>query len=300
MTIPFHCPRCNAFTEVDDQYAGQTGPCATCGKRITVPTLSAAKANETRQQKRPLPIPLLITLAVGAALTLVLFLFGGLLAAFFVPTLIPNASGPADVCSNNMRQIAAAMLAYQEDQGTLPPAVVVDDTGKPLHSWRVLLLPYLGKDSLYKEFRLDEPWNSEHNRKLVVRMPAVFSCPSSSGLEFGETSYMVIEGEGMLFDHDKRSSTDKILDRPQNTILLVEVLDAQVTWTSPQDIVAERISWNINRDTKGIGSLHKTGTNVATADGKIYRYTRLLPAEQLRALATSDGGEPVDPSGWAE
>ena len=131
-------------------------------------------------------------------------------------------------------------------------------------------------------------------------MPAVYSCPSSSGGEFGETSYMVLTGKGMLFDDDNKTATTEIRDGAENTIMLVEINDAQVSWSSPQDIDTATISWNIDRDAKGIGSPHKSGTQMATADGKVYRYSRLLPAEQLRAMATENGGEPVKPTDWAE
>src|SRR5439155_535672 len=60
--------------------------------------------------------------------------------------------------SNQITQISQAIRAYHEVFGHLPPAVVKDNQGQPLYSWRVLLLPFLEQDALYKEFHLDEPW----------------------------------------------------------------------------------------------------------------------------------------------
>ncbi len=299
MTIPFHCPQCNAFTQVEDRYAGQTGPCATCGKTITIPE-AVPRAKGSGNKASGQVVPWAIALAGAGVLVLMVFLFGGLLVAFLVPSVIPASQGPPDTCQANLVKIAAAMLAYQEDHGTLPPAQVLDDDGAARHSWRVLLLPYLGYSDLYEEYRFEEPWDSDSNLTLIARMPPVYACPSGSGADLGETNYLVISGKGLAFHADHTSITSSFSDGAENTILVVESRDAQVSWTSPKDIDAAEISWNVDRDPNGIGSPHRGGAGIAMADGKVYRYTRLTPAEQLHALATTDGHESVKPSDSAE
>jgi hypothetical protein len=37
-------------------------------------------------------------------------------------------------------------------------------------SWRVKLLPYLEQDHLYRQFKLNEPWDSPHNQALLKEM----------------------------------------------------------------------------------------------------------------------------------
>jgi RNA polymerase sigma factor (sigma-70 family) len=74
---------------------------------------------------------------------------------------------------NNLRQIMLAIHNYHDANNRLP-ADVRDKDGKPLLSWRVLILPYLEQDNLYQQFHLDEPWDSEHNLKLLRQMPAVY------------------------------------------------------------------------------------------------------------------------------
>ena len=76
---------------------------------------------------------------------------------------------------NNLHQIAIALLNYQDVHGRLPPAVVKSKDGKPLLSWRVLILPYLGEGNLYKEFKPDEAWDGPHNKPLLSSMPKVFA-----------------------------------------------------------------------------------------------------------------------------
>jgi len=101
-------------------------------------------------------------------------------------------------CSNNLRRIALALLLYEREHGTLPPACKVDAQGKPLHSWRVLLLPHVGEAELFAHIRLDEPWNSEHNRQFHDAAVDVYQCPSANLMQ-GDTAYSVIVGERTAF-----------------------------------------------------------------------------------------------------
>jgi len=84
---------------------------------------------------------------------------------------------PLMSCRNNLHQLALAMHNYASTDDRLPPAMVRDKNGKPLCSWRVLLLPYLEEEALYKQFKLDEPWDSPNNIKLLNRMPKILSEP---------------------------------------------------------------------------------------------------------------------------
>ncbi|MDO4628254.1 MAG: DUF1559 domain-containing protein [Planctomycetia bacterium] len=106
-------------------------------------------------------------------------------------------------CKNHLQKLGIAMQKYRlEHDGLLPPAFSVDTEGKPLHSWRVLILPYLGGekcDELYAKIRLDEPWDSEWNRQFHAEMPEVFRCPQGDPTSC-DTNYAVIVGENQLFD----------------------------------------------------------------------------------------------------
>ena len=89
-----------------------------------------------------------------------------------------RGSAARSQCINNLKQIGLAMHNYHDQHKSFPPAYTVDKAGKPLLSWRVLILPYLEQNALYKEFHLDEPWDSPHNRTLIDRMPPTYRCPS--------------------------------------------------------------------------------------------------------------------------
>src|SRR5262249_30640220 len=101
----------------------------------------------------------------------------------------------------NLKTIARAMHDYtDEHDNRLPPRVVYNRDGKPLYSWRVLLLPYLGPEAkeLYGHFHLDEPWDSPHNCKLLSHMPGVYASPADPSDT--NTHYLTFDGELCAFN----------------------------------------------------------------------------------------------------
>jgi hypothetical protein len=98
----------------------------------------------------------------------------------------------------NLKAIALAMHNYQDIYGYFPPAAIYSKEGKPLLSWRVLLLPYLEQDNLYKQFHLNEPWDSEHNLALAETVVKVYTIPGQK--EPGKTYYQVFTGPSTMFE----------------------------------------------------------------------------------------------------
>ncbi len=136
---------------------------------------------------------------------------------------------------NNMKQIGLAMHNYHDVNGRLPAAAIVDKKGKKLLSWRVTILPYIEQDNLYKQFHLDEPWDSEHNKKLIPMMPKTYADPRQLAGP-GETYYKVFVGKDAGFDwvQGRRLPAD-FPDGTSNTIMTVAAGDP-VIWTKPEDI----------------------------------------------------------------
>ncbi len=135
-------------------------------------------------------------------------------------------------CDGHLSQINGALWNYKYDhQGKLPPLYVTDVNGKPNHSWRVLILPYLGYESLYKSYNFNEPWDGPNNQKLVDHMPAIFGCPNSDAKGF--TPYLAVStpGNKELFDQSSPTS-----------IIVVELNTKMVNWMSPTDISAEEFA----------------------------------------------------------
>jgi hypothetical protein len=194
-------------------------------------------------------------------------------------------------CLNNLKQLGLSLHNYHDVFGCLPTVARLDAKGKPLLSWRVELLPYLDEEALYKEFHLDEPWDSEHNKKLIGRMPACYRCPSAKLADGGKTTYLAPVGKNTMFPSDgKRVHFADVADGLSNTLMLVDAEPARaVNWTKPDDLL-----YDPAKPRAGLGGQHTAGTAVLFGDGS----TRLLPAtvdnKTLQALFTRNGGEVVD------
>src|SRR5207302_9126297 len=133
----------------------------------------------------------------------------------------------------NLKQIGVAMHRRMDVHKVLPgPAIYRDKLAPPLLSWRVALLPYLEQQDLYKQFRLDEPWDSEHNKKLLGKMPDVYRSPGAKAPT--TTHYQVFVGQGTIFEGPGGIGFAQILDGTSNTLMVVEAA-AAVPWTKPED-----------------------------------------------------------------
>jgi hypothetical protein len=182
--------------------------------------------------------------------------------------------------ANNLRQIALALHAYAQDhEGRLPPPAIYGKDGKALLSWRVAILPYLEMNDLYKEFKLDEPWDSAHNIKLLERMPQVFTVTKHKA----ETHYQVLVGTGAAFEGAKGISLSDFPDGSSNTILVVEASPA-VPWTKPADVTF---------DPKGplprLGGPFPDGYHIALVDTTIH-FLRSADPEVLRGMILRNDG----------
>ena len=102
---------------------------------------------------------------------------------------------------NNLKQIGLAFHNYHCANNAFPRAAITDKRGKPLLSWRVAILPYIGQQALYNKFNLDEPWDSPHNRELLKEMPSTYVCPSRSNAEPFITTYQVFSGKSAMFEN---------------------------------------------------------------------------------------------------
>jgi RNA polymerase sigma factor (sigma-70 family) len=188
--------------------------------------------------------------------------------------------------ANNLKQIAIAIHNYADVHGTLPPAAVCDKAGKPILSWRVLVLPYLEQQMLYKEFKLDEPWDSDHNKKLIARMPVTYQLPAAMPAKATETHYRVFVGNGAAFEYIKGAKFADFTDGTSNTILVATAKDG-VTWTKPDEL-----EFDPDKDmTKLLGFLQGNVCNVSFADGSVRALSKSISKKTLHGAITKGGGE---------
>ncbi|MDZ7616774.1 MAG: DUF1559 domain-containing protein [Patescibacteria group bacterium] len=154
-----------------------------------------------------------------------------------VGSAIQEASRRA-ACSRRMSRITLAMLLYESDHGSLPPAFTVDAEGRPLHGWRVLLLPYLGEQALYERLRLDEPWDSEHNRQFHGADLPVYRCPDVAAAGPGQTTYTVLVGSDAPFEAGQAKKLAGFKLNADDTILVAERADP-VGWMDPTGDISQ-------------------------------------------------------------
>ncbi len=220
---------------------------------------------------------------------------GGILVALLLPAVgAAREAARRMQCSNNLKQIALAMHNYHAVHDCFPPAYLADEDGNPMHSWRVLLLPYMEGQFIYEQYDFDQPWDSPHNRALAALMPDVYRCPSSSQIASEETCYMMIVGPGTISDGAGATKIEDITDGTSNTIMVVEVDPSVISsnWMEPRDLDATRISHEINDGVNpGIGSQHPHGANVALCDGSVRYLSESMDTEVVEVMITIAGGE---------
>jgi hypothetical protein len=192
--------------------------------------------------------------------------------------------------NGQMRRLLAAMHDHEAKHGAFPAHCSFDKEGKPLLSWRVHLLPSLGYPKLYKEFKLDEPWDSNHNKALLARMPAVFRPASDRLAGQHRTTWLVPLGEDTMFPPKRGVRVTEIADGMKHTILLVDAADeAAVEWTRPVDLKVEE-----KDPRKGLSTRHSGQVHVGTADGTVHFLPATFGTFSLWALFTRAGGEVVE------
>lgn len=181
-----------------------------------------------------------------------------------------------------------AVANYHDHFGCLPPAYIADENGRPMHSWRVLILPWLEQKSLYDQYRFDEPWDGPHNRLLADKMPAVFAFHDKTD-HGGITNYLRVVGPGTASPGATTISNKDITDGTDNTLLIVENLGAGVNWLEPRDLEFDVMSFAIN-DPRGISSWYANPAGV-TVQGMTHKLPIDANPEAVRALFTIAAGE---------
>jgi hypothetical protein len=196
---------------------------------------------------------------------------------------------------NNLKQIGIALHNFGDTYKRLPPPAICSKAGKPLLSWRVAILPFIEQNALYKEFKLDEPWDSAHNKKLLEKMPQVYATPGVKTKHPHTTFYQAIVGPGaaweltprpnILFNAEGVRWPAGFTDGTSNTILVVETGEA-VPWTRPDDV-----RYDPKKKLPKLGGVFKAGFHVVMADGSVRIIGSGVGEDTLRAAITRNAGD---------
>jgi RNA polymerase sigma factor (sigma-70 family) len=242
-----------------------------------------------------------------AALTFVAACLAGAAAALSLGPQVRDGDQPSTRASSlaaeqvddrernarSLSRLAHALLDYHDAHGRFPPPALTDGAGRPLLSWRVLILPHIGEAGLYREFRLNEPWDGAHNGRLLGRMPSVFAPVRRPGEPPGSTAFQVFAGPGTAFDAGVVRVSD-VTDGTARTLLIADGRDA-VPWTRPVDL-----PFAPGKPVAALGGSFPDGFHVALADASVRFLPKGYPEERLRAAITRSGGEVLsldDPPG---
>lgn len=194
-----------------------------------------------------------------------------------------------------LHDLGVAMHNWHDAHKSFPAQANYSAAGRPLLSWRVHLLPFLGRDAqrLYKQFHLDEPWDSQHNRPLVEKMPPIYAMPGSEVAHQGRTCYVRPVGESTSCPGSRTITYRDVTDGTSNTVMIVEVDDQHaVPWTKPEDL-----QFDPDHPAKHLGG-HIAGTARSVfCDAAPHLLENLLTdpdrAGQLKAIFTRNGGVPT-------
>lgn len=313
MSFEFTCPFCLSRVRVGEEYLGQSGPCASCGKPVTMPTrdphgglvhsvqtgkiISPQGESKTRKSD-PRDDRRLLRAIVGVAAAVL-----GLLVIAAMIVALPAARRQMSIAACNsdltrMKTLAKALNAYCDRYGSYPPPYSVDATGKPLLSWRVAILPFMGYDDLYQEFALNQPWDSPLNLSLIKKMPQVF-CSSNSPDAYGnkQPNFVLITGNRTMFPPGKPMSYKQVADTP--TLLIVETLNGVTAWSEPGDIDLPLTGPSLgNIAMTSIGGLHTKVALGIDTQGNAVIIPRSTTTAELDALITPNSGDPNASKDW--
>ena len=188
---------------------------------------------------------------------------------------------------NNLRQLALGMHNYESAFGQLPLTYGISKKGKKLLSWRVEMLPFIEGAELYKKFKRDEPWDSEHNMKVYQEnpMPAAFVLPGSDNEKTKLTHYQVFSGNGAMFDPVLPVKILDVTDGLSNTLMIFTAKKA-VPWTAPDDP-----AYDAEKDPTPLILFNKKRSYIALGDGSVRTIKDTISKKSLHAIITRAGGE---------
>lgn len=286
------CPYCAEELEND------VVTCPYCRMDTTRPAPRAARPAAAPTRSSGSTVWIVVAVVCGGGVVAVAVL------AILIALLLPAVQQAREAarraqCRNNLKQIALALHNYHDAYGAFPPAYVADEDGNPMHSWRVLILPFLGETALYRSYDLSQPWDSPANQFVLDNMPAVFRCPSHPQDPASTmTHYAGVFGPGCVFEKPEGAfaapeavSIRDITDGTSNTLLVGEVTDAGIPWTKPEDIdVTQHPTLN---QPGGFSSHHVGGVNFVMCDGAVRFISENIGTPTLKLLFTTNDAQPV-------
>ncbi|HUY35723.1 MAG TPA: DUF1559 domain-containing protein [Pirellulales bacterium] len=201
------------------------------------------------------------------------------IAALVPAVMAAREAAQRQQAMNNLKQIGLAFHNYADTYNRFPAAAVIGPDGKTPHSWRVAILPFIEGKPLYDQYKFDEPWDSEHNKKLIGQMPSTFRDPNDDPTSTF-SSYFMLTGETTIGGSKDGAKFAEITDGTSNTILAVEA-KRDIPWTKPEDI-----AYDPAMPLPKFGARYPGGFLTLLADGSVRFLSDTIDEMTLRALIT--------------
>jgi hypothetical protein len=211
----------------------------------------------------------------------------------FVAAYLPKIQGKRlvaklSVCQKNLEQIGIAMKMYHNVHGTFPAVAIYDSDAVPILSWRVLVLPYIGHDALYRGFDLTQAWDSTKNATLLTRMPGTFACPCDPNMNPQMTNVIAVSGDATVFPARRAIGVIDITDRLPYTAMVVEIGNSLIPWTKPEEALFDGSGSELDRlPTPCLRGVRY----VLFADGRVRAVLDATKWTVWQGLRTRNGGE---------
>ena len=245
----------------------------------------------------PLSVSILLfglALCFGAWDLIKVLVVGGVVASLMLPAFTGDGLASTRTrCENNLRQIGIAINLYEYEHGHYPPPFTTDENGRPLHSWRVLILPYLEMRDLFDQIDLTKPWNHPDNLRFADAMPQVFDCPKAteSSPTF-TTAYVAVTGHDTVWRPDATVSTRDVPDGTSKTVLVIECEAARTHWMAPNDVLFDDIvPVETTGETMLLSGPHPNSAVIVFCDGHVQYVSNKLRAQTIRSLCSRNGND---------
>jgi hypothetical protein len=188
-----------------------------------------------------------------------------------------------------------AVANYESTYMHYPPAYQLGPDGQPWHSWRVLILPFIERESLFKRYRFDEPWDGPNNSQLAGEMPRTLMFHAEYKPGMTTTNYLAVVGRDTMWPGAVGRKGHEIRSGTSNAILIAENVGLGVHWMEPRDLEADAMPLDFNHP-MGLSSPYRSAS-VATADGALHTFGKDYDPETLRAMFNvTTGARPDDPA----
>ena len=191
---------------------------------------------------------------------------------------------------NQLKQIGIAMHNYHDVHKSFPAPVMIGPDGETTHSWRVAILPYLDQKTLYDQYKFDEPWDSEHNKKLLAKIPDIFRHPLDKD-DSTNTSFFALVGKNTLMGEGKLGmKLHDVTDGTSNTLMIVEA-QRDIPWTKPEDISYPQ---DRSKALPTLGEWFKGGFLAVLGDGSVNFISSNAEKATLQNLIERNDRNPID------